>query len=196
MTMLKDIYPKYAVPKPRHGRAKISRGSDKGTSHSYIEVYDRLFAGLPGKGAVLLEVGVASGKSLLMWEEFLVNGRVHGIDRIPMPAVLSGHAAISYAQMDAYDEAVLSAFASDKEFDAVVEDGSHVFEDQAVAVRLLLPRVKPCGILVVEDVTPFENAARLAGMFPGGEVIDMRANRRDSDDVMVVFRKDGQCRGR
>ena len=53
----------------KYGADDSWNGTDKGTSHSYIETYEGLLSGSVGKGITLLEIGVATGKSLLMWEE-------------------------------------------------------------------------------------------------------------------------------
>lgn len=186
---LKEIYPKYAVRKRLHGKTNINRGSDKGTSHSYIEVYDRLLSRFVGKNATLLEIGVASGKSLLMWEEFLVNGIVYGIDKIGMPNILKDHPKIVYEQMDAYDPLLLENFSKSKKFDIIIEDGSHVLDDQLRAVFTLAPRLKDDGLMIVEDVMPFDHAEKMVSLINGAEIIDLRANGNDKDDVLVVFKK-------
>ena len=48
-------------------------GSDKGTHHSYIDVYESLFLKYKDKKINLLEIGVNRGYSLYTWKNYFVN---------------------------------------------------------------------------------------------------------------------------
>ena len=179
---LNDIYEKYRSK-------RVRRGSDKGTTHSYIGVYEEILSKYVGKAANLLEIGVASGFSLLMWEEYLQNGTVHGIDLIPMPKVLDGHLSISYHCMNAYDAGNLAEEMSDLSFDIFIDDGSHKLNDQLIAMCVLWPKVKPGGVLVVEDVFPASNVEIFSKCFGKVDVFDFRGLGGPYDDVLVVLNK-------
>src|SRR6185369_13519508 len=68
---LQNLYNKYYDPK--------TGWPDKGTVHSYIEVYEELFAPYRKKAKNILEIGLMSGESLRMWTEYF-SGNVFGID--------------------------------------------------------------------------------------------------------------------
>ena len=114
---------------------------------------------------------------------------VYGIDKIGMPNILKDHPKIVYEQMDAYDPLLLENFSKSKKFDIIIEDGSHVLDDQLRAVFTLAPRLKDDGLMIVEDVMPFDHAEKMVSLINGAEIIDLRANGNDKDDVLVVFKK-------
>src|SRR6185503_1124341 len=52
---------------------------DKGTVHSYIDIYERLLKPYREMAKNILEIGLMSGESLKMWSEYF-KGEVHGMD--------------------------------------------------------------------------------------------------------------------
>ena len=175
---LKDIVGKYS--------GNVITGTDKGNAHSYIEFYDLLLGSYVGKGVTLLELGVASGKSLLMWEEFLVNGKIFGIDISGCPKCLEGHPLVTFRRADlSKRESISNAFPG-QTFDIIIDDASHQPEYQALAAALLLPRLNPGGTYVIEDVSCGQERFNGLGI---SWRIDLRHIKNRPDDVMVVFRK-------
>jgi hypothetical protein len=55
-------------------------GTDKNTSHSYLETYEKLLKPYKEKDGSLLEIGVQYGGSILLWKEYLKNFRIFGVD--------------------------------------------------------------------------------------------------------------------
>jgi len=68
---LHQLYDKYYDPK--------TGWPDKGTTHSYIEVYEEILAPYRKTAKNILEIGLMSGESLRMWDEYF-KGEVFGID--------------------------------------------------------------------------------------------------------------------
>ena len=52
--------------------------TDKGSTHSYIEFYERLLEPYRQKPCTLMEIGVAWGGSLKMWRDFLPQAKIIG----------------------------------------------------------------------------------------------------------------------
>jgi hypothetical protein len=73
--------------------------------------------------------------------------------------------------------------------DIVIDDGSHVIDEQLTAFRLLERKLAPGGLYVIEDIWPHENALRLQREIPGSEVIDRRHVKGRPDDIMLVYRR-------
>ncbi len=70
MKSLLEIYEKYQYS-DGHG--------DKGTAHSYIEVYEELFN--PYRfNSTILEIGLAYGESFMMWREYFIDSTIIGVD--------------------------------------------------------------------------------------------------------------------
>ena len=68
MISLNDIYKKYCTPEG-HG--------DKGTAHSYIEAYDGMFTPYRTTANAVLEIGVARGHSIQLWEEYFSKAKIY-----------------------------------------------------------------------------------------------------------------------
>lgn len=49
----------------------------------YLEIYERYFSSLRDERVKLLELGVATGQSIEMWNSYFVNGTIAGLDLFP-----------------------------------------------------------------------------------------------------------------
>jgi cephalosporin hydroxylase len=176
----------------KYGDNNNNNGTDKGICHSYLETYDKLLTPFIGKEISILEVGVLTGKSLLMWEEFLQNAKIHGIDVSNRPAILDGHPSIVFHRANSTHKNEVDAELGEMQFNVVIDDGSHDIRDQLATARLLLPRVKAGGIYVVEDVNTGDpsRAGEMFGEIGKCEVVDLRTVKNRYDDVLIIFRKD------
>jgi demethylmacrocin O-methyltransferase len=99
----------------------------------------------------VLEVGVQSGGSLLLWCHLWPTiERVVGIDLVPPSGPLNSR--IQFFQADQNDTMRVDAIANDTgPFELVVDDASHIGEASWTTFRALWPHVKPGGIYAVED---------------------------------------------
>lgn len=142
MDSLTEIY-------KRHSSPDYLKASDKGTIHTYIDTYEKLFGPYRDKPIDLLEVGVASGHSLLMWEEYFSKANIYGMDLLPKPVILNNHPRIVYTRFNSTDYRVLD---STSLYDIIIDDGCHEFDSQLATACLLFQKVKPGGIYIIEDV--------------------------------------------
>ena len=174
---LEDIYPKYA---------SSDRGGDKGTQHSYIELYAQYIQ--PGIDS-LLEIGVWEGQSLAMWEEYLPGTRVVGLDidlsRLRYEVDARSCDATS---RESIDDALLN-----EQFDVIIDDGSHRVFDQIASFDILWPRVKPGGHYFIEDIAGPDALRVLMERLDKARteyaVYDMRTNKNRYDDILVRISK-------
>ena len=72
--------------------------------------------------------------------------------------------------------------------DIVIDDGSHILDEQLSSFKALAPKVRPGGLYVIEDIWPFENALCLRRAIPGSEIIDRRHIKGRSDDVLLAYK--------
>ena len=56
-----------------------SYNTDK-LEHGYIKIYEKYFESIRNENLKILEIGIADGKSLLMWSDYFKNSTVIGID--------------------------------------------------------------------------------------------------------------------
>lgn len=177
MKTLSEIYDRHAVRGPDVGHG------DKGSTHSYIPEYETLLAPYREVGS-FMEIGLALGKSVAMWDEYfgeqadLVGADIHlSFDTTPFPRW-------EFVELDATTPPFLKAL-GERTFDVIIDDGSHMTADQVATRDLLLPRMNPGGLYIIEDILNLE-ATR--SQFPGAEVRDLRGVKGRFDDVLLIYR--------
>jgi hypothetical protein len=163
--------------------------TDKGTAHSYVALYEGLLAPYRHREIMLVEIGVYIGGSLLLWAEYFESATIIGIDadlsRV-LPAVLRS-AKIRLIEGDATSSELIDRAVP--AVDVVIDDGSHLVDEQLASFRAILPKLKPAGLYVIEDIWSYENALRLNREIPGSEIIDRRTVKGRYDDILLVYRK-------
>jgi len=119
----------------------------------YFPIYERHFSWYKNKSLTLLEIGVARGGSLQMWQRFFGPlAKVVGIDiqersksyEVPGTFVRIG---------DQADERFLQSLID--EFgvpDVVLDDGSHRMEHISKTFNFLYPKLPKNGVYMVEDL--------------------------------------------
>lgn len=119
-------------------------GSDK--SLTFITLYERFLERLRDRPVRLLELGIASGGSLLHWADYFPHGEIVGLDR-RLPDIR--HPRIRMVQGDQTDAAALEACGN--AFDVVIDDCSHIAYATRISFEHLFPRVVKGGIYAIED---------------------------------------------
>ena len=124
--------------------------SDK-VSLGYYPVYEELASHVPEPGAVL-EIGVARGGSLLMWQHLLPKAVIVGVDNNSEGAAQWPEGTVQVVADQAYPglPGLVTSYAPEG-YDLIAEDGCHFAEASAASFRLLWPLVKPGGWYVLED---------------------------------------------
>ncbi len=129
-------------------------GTDK-AEHKYCPHYEHHLAELRELPFQLLEIGVQTGASLLMWEAYFPAARITGIDIDPAPFLDTERIAIVQANARAFEPQAL--------FDVIVDDGSHMAFDISAVHHRLWPYLVPGGWYVIEDL-----AAQWMPFYGGG----------------------------
>lgn len=135
--------------------------TDKGTRHTYLEVYDNLLARHRATASNVLEIGCLDGDSLRLWESYFAKAVIVGLDTNPCPVVGD---RIAFHQMDAYK--VESASKIRDEYDVIIDDGPHSLSSMLFVVQHYSCMLRKGGILVVEDVPHKEWIPMLAAAVP------------------------------
>jgi len=179
MKSLNEIYQNYSAP-DHHG--------DKGTIHTYIEIYERVLEKYRTNSTVL-EIGIYNGLSLRMWNDYFIDSKIYGID-IHMNEFTNQLINENYNLIigNACDVSILNNF-NDVVFDVIVDDGSHVLSEQIMPFNLFKSKMKSGGIFIIEDVLDIDNTKSLfEGLHDNCEIIDNRHIKNRHDDVMVIYR--------
>lgn len=135
-----------------------------GAGHMYAPVYDLFLSHLRDAPIKLLEIGIAKGASLCMWQEYFKNGTIVGLDITldhidkSRPQGVEGGGwpnpdNIILKQGSQVDANVLdSIFDEWKSFEVVVDDGSHFNEHQQFTFRHIWPKLRIGDIYIIEDI--------------------------------------------
>jgi predicted O-methyltransferase YrrM len=180
MKTLQEIYQNHTTP---------DGNGDKGTAHTYIEVYEELLAPYRIHGDIF-EIGISLGYSMRMWEEYFINGRIVGADVIMYDQAkqLLSNPRYEFIYQDATKPEILS-FLGDSCFDVIIDDGEHTLQGQIDSFNILKSRVKPGGVYVIEDILDIDtNFNVFKSLHPACEIVDNRHIKNRSDDVLVVYR--------
>ena len=167
--------------------------SDKGTTHSYLPIYQKEFEEFQDSQVSILEIGVWQGASLHLWDKYFVNARViAGLDidlnNIHKPfltekiKLFQGNAT-NFRDIDAMMDKL-----GDIQFDFIIDDGSHVLGDQLVTMKYLWPYLRSGGSYFIEDI---QNPANDIPIFQQSDCIihDVRPAKGRYDDIIIQFNK-------
>ncbi|PPQ35173.1 hypothetical protein CCS01_08530 [Rhodopila globiformis] len=121
---------------------------------SYIASYRSLLEGKRNESLRLLELGVSSGASLLVWRDYLPRATIVGIDLADPPPRILRQDRIHFVQGSQGDAAVLerAAEVAGGPFDVIIDDASHIGYLTKRSLQYLFPRhLVPGGLYVIED---------------------------------------------
>lgn len=159
---LSDIYTRLAFMygDPNSGE-QVHAFSDKGNPHTYIDYYQQHFEPRQDR-ARILEIGVKTGGSLLLWSHYFQDYRIVGIDLSP---TWSDPRPFQSELLD--NPRIELQFGTDStkppriqgNFDFVIDDGAHDVETQWATFVQYWPTVAPGGTYFIEDVVS-ESAAQ------------------------------------
>jgi hypothetical protein len=143
--------------------------TDKCVEHRYFEFYEDLFRPLRSSARRVLEIGVANGESLRLWQAYFASAHIYGLDihdtkRHDGPRITT---MVADQGKRADLEAALRRFG--REFDIVIDDGGHRMDQQQISFAVLFPALRKGGLYVIEDVhTSFPALHPGYGVTPGG----------------------------
>jgi predicted O-methyltransferase YrrM len=179
-----------------HENVNCTLGTDKNTVHSYSELYEALFTPRRDSARAILEIGVCSGASVLVWAEYFSTAIIVGAD-ITLAGVRFGkdHPRIRFVETDATSPAAIAATGSIK-FDVILDDASHDPTHQITSAKLFVPSLAPGGLYIIEDIHEahatfvHEHLTRIANEH-GLSLTwhDLRNKKRRFDDIVAVLER-------
>ncbi len=122
-------------------------GTDKATTHFYMDNYEKHLSEWRDKEFILLEIGVGNGSSIKMWREAFPKASVYGIDINPDCA----GDGIFIADATQYDYMINLIHNVIGRPDVVIDDGSHVGGDMIKTFQMLFPLLNSGGLYCLED---------------------------------------------
>lgn len=165
--------------------------NDRNGTHSYTPVYDKLFENRR-QGVSLLEIGLALGDGLVLWDRYFEESTIVGVDItvvFPLEKVKRPGSSnnIHVIECDATKDDIVRQLMG-YEFDIIVDDGSHMEKDQVETFKLLKHKMKPGGIYIIEDILALEHSRkRFEELHDKCEIIDLRHTKNRFDDVLICY---------
>jgi cephalosporin hydroxylase len=167
---------------------KYSHLTDKGTTHSYINIYKNIFSPFVNKNINLLELGVGSGGSLLLWSEYFNKSIIYGIDIKECPNIIKNHKSIIFHRINTEDKVAIDKEFFGISFDIIIDDASHKVRNQLKSFNIFSPILKTGGIYIIEDVSP-ENIKHFQNLYNNIKIYDLIKNKNRYDDILIAIIK-------
>jgi len=133
----------------------LHHGTDKSSSlHGYLEYYETLLKPFRKKPVTVLEIGVAGGESIKVWQDWFYNPdtRIYGVE-------------IQDRQLPEFDKrtqifitdatspnAVYDISRVTGPIDVFVDDGSHRSDQLKAVLSLWWPHIRSGGVFIAEDL--------------------------------------------
>jgi hypothetical protein len=178
---LQEIYPNFQ---------DADGWGDKGTAHSYIDVYAEHLT--KRFGVNFLEIGVQLGHSIAMWQDYFMESQVYGID-VTLSNVIFDNLENVYVCNATVKEQVDSCFEG-KSFDYIIDDGSHLSVEQIESLEIFYPYLKDGGKYFIEDVDGDSNLQSIENYLKQNKmsykVYDLRSIKNRFDDILIVITKE------
>ena len=174
--------------------------------HAYTSIYNLLFSNLRYKDIKLGELGILDNNSMLSWREFFPNAKLYGFEWFDerLDKAKNDNIDCTYIKMNVKDINSISDGLSvaGSKFDILIEDSTHLFEDQIKFVNEAYKHLNPGGILIIEDI--FINAneedyfkAINLDYFSSATFIYANHNLKNSagwnNDKLLVLHKNDKC---
>jgi hypothetical protein len=127
--------------------------------HGYAPIYDKILTPLRDKFIRMLEVGVCmegseGGHSILMWNDYFTKASIYTFDIIDMSlkSCITENDNVFFYQGDQSNREHIKNMYQEygaKEFDFILEDGSHKHFHQMISLGKLFEYVKPGGYYIL-----------------------------------------------
>ena len=125
-------------------------------SHEYIsKFYTFEFEKYKNKQINILEIGCASGGSLLLWSDYFPHATIYGVDSGQdarfkrCKSSTAGNNRIKLYEASGYNPDLVNALPN---FDIIIDDGPHTKESHLQFLDLYVNKLNQGGVLIIEDV--------------------------------------------
>jgi len=166
--------------------------TDKHSVHSYTSVYEDLFTPIKESCTAILEIGVQTGGSIRMWNNFFLNAIVYGIDiDIYQNKCRETANRVRLINGDAYSYECANTFGNET-LDIVIDDGPHTLQSMKSVIDLYYRTIKPGGYLIIEDIQDIswiDILQKQVDPTAKWRVIDRRHIKGRYDDILIVIQK-------
>lgn len=168
--------------------------TDKDTVHSYLDTYHKLFSSKRDKNINILEVGIDKGGSLILWNDYFINGEIHGVDVLNPPERLNNYPRIKTYKFNGYNKHKINTYFNNIKFDIIIDDGPHTLKSMCMMAKHYNSLLKPDGIFIIEDIPKYDWIPIIQSKFPVEfqkymTICDLRHVKNRFDDLMIIIDK-------
>jgi len=120
----------------------------------FTKWYNFYFDAIRHRDMNVLEIGIAYGESVKMWKNFFFNSEIYGVDIKEKDFQTDQLEGVNVFIGDQGDTIFLKNICNKVPdgFDIIIDDGSHITNDQVISFEYLFRRLNHGGIYVIEDV--------------------------------------------
>lgn len=197
MKTLKEIYEQELKEYGQCSGEMVTMFSDKGTMHSYIEVYEKYFS-VKQSNASLLEIGMMTGASMYLWQQYFKQYQLVGMDlskywntKRPFQDSIEQDSNITLLfEVDSRSNNIPNKV-KEMQFDFIIDDGDHSVLAQIDTFKNYWPFLKVGGIYFIEDVVGPVQADALKKFLSSvknvkvDHYLGLKNNRAD-DQIIIV----------
>lgn len=159
---------------------------------SYLDIYETYFKDIKNNKLNVLEIGVKTGNSIKVWEEYFTNSNIFGLDIDPACKQFESNKTKivigSQEEKTSIDELINLVKGK---FDIIIDDGSHINEHMIGSFELLFNHLNPGGLYIIEDLanTYYKDIGEivLKAKWPGMEYNKNCKNFVNDRQTMDIF---------
>jgi len=116
----------------------------------FLPIYEKYFHNYKNKKINILEIGIDDGGSLKLWRKYFPNANIVGLDIFEKDFEING---VKMFQGDQSNISDLKRITNEyKDFDIIIDDGSHVSKQTIKSFHYLFDFLKKDGLYVIEDL--------------------------------------------
>lgn len=174
-------------------------GTDKIIAHSFTGIYEKWMKPIRYNKNNMLEIGVYTGGSAILWHDYLNNTEIDMLDINDSRSELSKSLdRANFYLKDGYTEETIN-FLKEKRpegYDIIIDDGPHTLDSQIYALVNYLELLKTDGIFFIEDIQDISWCNILFASIPNNvkknleiNFYDLREYKNRWDDLFLVIKK-------
>ena len=172
--------------------------------HPYTSIYNLLFSNIRYNDIKLGELGILDNNSMFCWREFFPNAKLYGFEWFDERLNKAKDDGIdcTYIKMNVKDSNSIDnglSLAGSK-FDILIDDSTHLFDDQIKFINVAYKHLNKGGILIIEDIfinAKEEDYAKAINQdyFSSATFINANHNLKnslgwDNDKLLVLHKND------
>lgn len=129
-------------------------GSMKFYQHPYADLYEKLLKPYKNLNINLLEIGAYYGASAIFWDQYFLKANIIVVDIEARTSIenIKNKVDENRTKIVIADAYSLDFVNSLPMLDIVNDDGPHTLESQIKCIELYYDKLKPNGIMIIEDI--------------------------------------------